>query len=291
MPPIGYDIDDNVIEVGTRGDPIYMDPFRSEKEIPTTDLEYQLSLLGVTAVERANFLAESRPSEVVLRCSKNIMNSVQRVAQFSDMRLTPVDVVCAKYAAIWSSLLLSDLARPTDIRHNLLWLMELFATEFPSDIHLIEQYVAPLLHGRPEYEHILESLHVMRAVDEIPKQVKRRSLQRREIKYRIGQVFRHRRYDYQAIITGWDTECGAGEHWMRRMGIDRLQGGRHQSFYHVLVEDKSVRYVAEENIEPMDPELSELPSSLVAVAGKHFKRWDGESRTFVSNIRDEYPED
>ncbi|GKZ61315.1 hypothetical protein AnigIFM49718_008025 [Aspergillus niger] len=56
-------------------------------------------------------------------------------------------------------------------------------------------------------------------------------------------------------------------------------------------EDKSVRYVAEENIEPMDPELSELPSSLVAVAGKHFKRWDEETRTFVSNIRDEYPED
>lgn len=41
----------------------------------------------------------------------------------------------------------------------------------------------------------------------------------------------------------------------------------------------------------MDPELSELPSSLVAVAGKHFKRWDEETRTFVSNIRDEYPED
>ncbi|GKZ88864.1 hypothetical protein AnigIFM59636_009998 [Aspergillus niger] len=250
MPPIGYDIDDNVIEDGTRGSPIYMDPFRSEKETPITDLEYQLNFLGVTAVERANFLAESHPSEVVLRCSKNILNSVQRMTRFPDMRLSPVEVVCAKYAAIWSSLLLSDLARPTDIRHNLLWLMELFASEFPSDIHLIEQYVAPLLHGTPEYEHILESLHVMRAADEIPKQVKRRSSQRRQVKYCVGQVFRHRR-----------------------------------------VEDKSVRYVAEENIEPMDPELSELSSSLVAVAGKHFKRWDEETRTFVSNIRDEYPED
>ncbi|RDK36448.1 hypothetical protein M752DRAFT_287786 [Aspergillus phoenicis ATCC 13157] len=234
MPPIGYDIDDNVIEDGTRGSPIYMDPFRSEKETPITDLEYQLNFLGVTAVERANFLAESHPSEVVLRCSKNILNSVQRMTRFPDMRLSPVEVVCAKYAAIWSSLLLSDLARPTDIRHNLLWLMELFASEFPSDIHLIEQYVAPLLHGTPEYEHILESLHVMRAADEIPKQVKRRSSQRRQVKYCVGQVFRHRRYDYRAIITGWDTECGAGEQWMRRMGIDRLQGGRHQSFYHVL---------------------------------------------------------
>ena len=137
-------------------------------------------------------------------------------------------------AAHASHLSVAFSARPTDIRHNLLWLMELFASEFPSDIHLIEQYVAPLLHGTPEYEHILESLHVMRAADEIPKQVKRRSSQRRQVKYCVGQVFRHRRYDYRAIITGWDTECGAGEQWMRRMGIDRLQGGRHQSFYHVL---------------------------------------------------------
>ncbi|PYI10508.1 YccV-like-domain-containing protein [Aspergillus sclerotiicarbonarius CBS 121057] len=234
MPPIGHDVDGNAIEVGTQGSPIYMDPFRSERETPVENLEYQLNFLGATALEQATFLGESRLSEIVLRCSKNILNSVQHTAQFPNPCLAPVDVVGAKYAAIWSSMLLSDLARPTEIRHNLLWLMELFATEFPSDIHLIEQYVAPLLHGMPEYENILESLHVMRAVDEIPKQVKRRFSQRTKIKYHVGQVFRHRRYDYQAIITGWDTECGAGEQWMRRMGIDRLQGGRHQSFYHVL---------------------------------------------------------
>ena len=57
------------------------------------------------------------------------------------------------------------------------------------------------------------------------------------------------------------------------------------------VEDKSVRYVAEENIEPIAPSVAELPESLMAIAGKHFKRWDEESRMFVSNIRDEYPED
>ncbi|OOF98470.1 hypothetical protein ASPCADRAFT_42558 [Aspergillus carbonarius ITEM 5010] len=290
-PPIGHDVDGNVIEFGTQGSPIYMDPFRSERETPVADLEYQLKLLGATAVEQATFLGESRPSEIVLRCSKNILNSVQHMAQFPDVRLPPEDVVGAKYAAIWSSMLFADLARPMEIRHNLLWLMELFATEFPSDIHLVEKYVAPLLHGTPEYEHILESLHVMRAVDEIPKEVKWRFSQRTKVKYRVGQVFTHRRYNYQAIITGWDTECGAGEQWMRRMGIDHLQGGRHQSFYHVLVEDKSVRYVAEENIEAINPEFSELPPALVAVAGKHFKRWDEDTRTFVSNIKDEYPED
>ncbi|OAX80374.1 hypothetical protein ACJ72_05294 [Emergomyces africanus] len=57
------------------------------------------------------------------------------------------------------------------------------------------------------------------------------------------------------------------------------------------VSDKGVRYVAEENIEPISPEISQLPPAFVKMAGKHFKRWDPEARIFVSNIRDEYPDD
>ncbi len=49
-----------------------------------------------------------------------------------------------------------------------------------------------------------------------------------------------------------------------------------------------MRYVAEENIEITEPEI---PSSLMATAGKYFKRWDAVNRVFVSNITDEYPED
>jgi len=54
------------------------------------------------------------------------------------------------------------------------------------------------------------------------------------------------------------------------------------------VEDTSVRYVAEENIEVIEPEL---PISLMSLAGQFFKRWDQNKRVFVSNIRDEYPDD
>ena len=54
------------------------------------------------------------------------------------------------------------------------------------------------------------------------------------------------------------------------------------------VEDKSVRYVAEENIDIIKPDM---PWSLLKLAGRHFKRWDGESHSFISNIKDEYPDD
>ncbi|PYH41160.1 YccV-like-domain-containing protein [Aspergillus saccharolyticus JOP 1030-1] len=290
-PPVGFDIDDQEVEAGTRGPPIYMDPFRSDEETPVADLQHQLNFLGASAAEEAMFLGDSEISEIVLRCSKNILNSLQRGSNSRHARSASVDLVSAKYAALWSYILLSDPARPIELRQNLPWLMELLAMEFPADINMVEQFITPLFDGTAEYNHILESLHVMRAVDSIPREIKRRSPQDDRVKYRIGQVCRHRRYAYSAIITGWDVECGAGEQWMRRMEVDRLQDGRHQSFYRVLVDDRSVRYVAEENIEPIITELMDLPHTLVAIAGRYFKRWDSNRRVFVSNIKDEYPDD
>lgn len=53
-------------------------------------------------------------------------------------------------------------------------------------------------------------------------------------------------------------------------------------------DDRSQRYVAEENIEVS----GEMPGeSLMALAGRYFKRWDDEAKGFVSNVRDEYPDD
>ncbi len=54
------------------------------------------------------------------------------------------------------------------------------------------------------------------------------------------------------------------------------------------MEDTSIRYVAEENVEIIEPEA---PISLMSLAGRFFKRWDRENRVFVSNIKDEYPDD
>lgn len=38
--------------------------------------------------------------------------------------------------------------------------------------------------------------------------------------------------------------------------------------------------------------LEEEPSAqLLKLAGRYFKRWDSKNKTFVSNIKDEYPDD
>lgn len=50
-----------------------------------------------------------------------------------------------------------------------------------------------------------------------------------------------------------------------------------------------MRYVAEENI--AITKLEQVGPDLMDLAGRAFKRWDRSSGTFVSNIRDEYPDD
>ena len=54
------------------------------------------------------------------------------------------------------------------------------------------------------------------------------------------------------------------------------------------VEDTSIRYVAEENVDIIEPEI---PASLMGLAGRYFKRWNKETHRFVSNVKDEYPDD
>ncbi|EEH40074.2 F-box domain-containing protein [Paracoccidioides lutzii Pb01] len=303
-PAEGYDMDGaRLDDVSQPGDPMYMDPFRSIEETGVTELQQQLNFLGALSSSRSSFLREALVQEIVLRCGKNILNSVFQIARVRDACVDPVHV---KYAALWSSILFAGYANQGGelpgifprqegvnfvLRRHLQSLMDSIASDFQSDVFLIEQYLVPLFQHLPEYGPLRESVRVLRAGDDIPKQVRRRTSEHKNVKYKIGQVFRHRRYDYVAVITGWDAECGAGEQWMQQMGIDRLRAGKHQSFYHVLVSDKSVRYVAEENIEPIAPEISQLPPSFLKLGGKHFKRWDAQSRVFVSNIRDEYPDD
>lgn len=50
-----------------------------------------------------------------------------------------------------------------------------------------------------------------------------------------------------------------------------------------------MRHVAEENIAIR--QVEQVEQDLMDLAGRYFKCWDRFSGTFVSNIRDEYPDD
>lgn len=231
LPAVGFNMDGTEITDDIPGSPMYMDPWRSDIEVPVTDLQRQLNMYGAQTVSQSQFLGKTSMSDIVWRCGKNILNSLQDVPDDPNV----LDSESARYAGLWSLMLTTPQSRFNEVRRRLPWFMELFFKEFPWDISLVEQYVVSRLRDSIEVGHVSEGLRVMRTVDEMAKPIHPRGLEHRKVKYRVGQVFIHRRYDYQAIITGWDAECDAGEEWMRRMGIDQLQAGRKQSFYHALL--------------------------------------------------------
>ncbi|KAL8949797.1 MAG: hypothetical protein Q9222_004125 [Ikaeria aurantiellina] len=294
MPMDGQGLDGRRLEGESEPQVMYMDPFRSDQEVSKSDLGAQLRAMGVPPGDHELLLGTCTVADMVRRTARNIIGSIQSTPHLHDPGIAAAfhrpEPDSALYSALWALLTLpEDNAALVQRARYLPYILDHLEKQFLVDVQLVEKLVLPLFEGSQHWDQLSEAVRVMRASDTMPKQVKpRTSNTRNSVHYTVGQVFRHKRYSYQGVVTGWDVECAAGETWMSQMGVDRLSRGRHQSFYHVLVEDKSVRYVAEENI---DKSPESVGSSLMALAGRHFKRWDSTSRMFISNIKDEYPND
>jgi F-box protein 21 len=106
------------------------------------------------------------------------------------------------------------------------------------DASLIEKYVCPLFDPTTRDDwNLFGILRVVRAADQTSKQVRLRKAENEDrelVKYKVGQVIRHRRYNYVAVIVGWDVECGMDNEWITQNRVDSLARGRHQGFYHAL---------------------------------------------------------
>ena len=250
----GHDLTGNLLTDSTEVESMYMDPHRSDVETSIDNLHGQLRVLGAPQSSYQSFLDAASSADIIIRTSRNIMNSVQIAHQGATQyqlqqrpgHSTPIftfpDVENAFYGALWASLLLGmpangdeRLVTTVSTQQFLPYLIQHLETYFPTDISLIEEYILPLVENFGETGQLRETLRVMRAADSTPKQVKRRTNQAsRAVRYKIGQVFRHIRYGYQAVITGWDIECGQSEQWMEQMRVHELSRGKNQSFYHVL---------------------------------------------------------
>ena len=235
-------------------EPMYLDPYRSDVEVPASHLRSILSSWGIQDSMFSRFISDSPNVDIVLRTSRNILATVHEFReQGGDMDNTGhptirlyanpfADLDNAFYSAVWANFILTSpnaRAGGNHQREFIPLILERFERQFPMDASLIEQYVCPMLdHGPTNIEPwgLHEALRVVRAVDQSPKQLKPRntSAARDRVKFKVGQVFRHRRYNYSAVITGWDIECGMNSDWIAHNNVDALSRGRHQSFYHAL---------------------------------------------------------
>jgi F-box protein 21 len=203
--------------------------------------------MGVPSIEHDHFLSDTTTREMVLRTARNIMNSVQTIRQTeagmrgiqaSWLNSSP-DMDNAFYATIWAMLILGSNNDPPSgstvrRRQYLPYLLEHFQTHFPWDVTLLEHYVVPMFRDQPEGQRLQQFVRSMHQVDAMRKPILSRSEQSVNVKFKIGQLFQHKRYSYEGVVTGWDVSCDAGEEWIQNMGVDRLSSGRNQAFYHVL---------------------------------------------------------
>ena len=96
-----------------------------------------------------------------------------------------------------------------------------------------------------------------------------------QVKFRVGQVIKHKKWGYRGVVVGWDEFTQAPESWIKQMhGPDRPEW-RKQPNYSVLVDTRDrqgaqITYVVQENMEVVKnvkvfhPQLDE-----------HFESYDG----------------
>ena len=226
-PPAGLDLAGRAIDDSTQAKPMYIDPFRSDGELLVEDLQGQLSAMAIAPSKYATLLGPASTVEIVQRTARNIINSVHHNDRNDNLKPEMDD---AFYAALWASLLLPEVVAYTQQSQCLSHFVKYLEKEFFMDIGMVEAKILPrlLIHGH--YESILGTLRVIRAGDSMGRERRTRD-SAQEVKYHVGQVFIHRRYNYVGIIVGWDLE---GEDWNSRGDFAEMARGRYQRFYRVL---------------------------------------------------------
>lgn len=241
-PPQGLDLDGRPLDDNSAADPMYLDPWNSSSETPVTELIDRLNRMNADPQEHQALLAVSSTTNIVQRTARNIMNSIQELDAAYGYRAgnasaTFPSIEGAFYGVVWALVMLPEesygqarVQRNRYIAH----LLEHIQHTYSHDVFLIENYVLSRFSDRDDGTQICSAIQDMRRKDAEPIQPKHRPQATSDaVQYKIGQVFRHKRYHYQAMIVGWDVECEAGELWIIQMGVQALPRGRHQAFYHV----------------------------------------------------------
>jgi F-box protein 21 len=269
---------------------MFMDPSRGFEEVAISDLVGQLLKMGIPAPQAEFHLEPLITSEAVHRCAAAISDALAALPDREGDWLghplpTALQPDLAVYASLWAIMLTrNDAMSLPRLGHYL-------QKNYPMDIALLESNWP----NTTDYQQSLQFrdlCHVIRTTDLTPKNVSRRVKGEGSIIYKIGQVFRHKRYGFLGIISGWDrVSHDPAEHITQPTSMRCPMLVKQRTFYHVIVSDRSTRYIAEHNIEPVWPESIRELETLISSSGRFFKRWNNTTKMFVSNIRDEYPDD
>lgn len=224
--PPGKDLDGRDVEnpEGERAR-MCLDPYGSDDEVTISDLRLRLVEFGWMHGTEA-FLTPSSIPAIVQRTAQNIRAARATILSLagdeslgSEMKRLrsghpDLNMGAAEYAAAWAELLM----KPTSSFHwdsNLVSLLKMFALHWSEDAWIVEKYLVPLYdrfvasqpnpRRRTGWHNPHEILRMVENIDSRMPEVSRRYTAdiRSRVRYKIGQVFRHRRYRYIGVINGW----------------------------------------------------------------------------------------
>ncbi|KAI1804661.1 hypothetical protein F4811DRAFT_519338 [Daldinia bambusicola] len=324
----GMTLDDRPLdEPSQRQEHMFLDPYTLEDEVPLDRIIEFLSRLGIHT-GHGNLLNPTSTDLIVMRTAQNIRASFTsfRTNERPLAQIIPMielnrgdwarNLQPALYSMIWASIMMVPVLPDSDeIRWD--WqqdvrdLLSAFYEHFPEDAWLVEKYVCPMYdtfaapsRRRNNWElpskSVMDQIRRMRRADASVQPARRRSDLAKgvKVKYHVGQVFKHKRYEYHGLILGWTVEGSSTWSDDPLSPTQRPWSTYNQPYYRCMsgTDGSDQHLIAEENIELLDlrgrPEL--LPpeiKDLMPMAGKFFKRWDSERGVFISNQKEVYPED
>lgn len=307
---------------------LYMDPFRGIEPVPMEWFNANTRFVDASATpaQAASYMTPASHRDLLIRSAHNILNSQARDTSSGDAHR--ISSESATYAAFFALTLFPN--HPVTLRTYLSELTKHFLHHFEHDLHVFRTYIVPLtssLADHVAYRDLCAQLEANDNEAPVPKlrtqststslsaadpdlNLRSTDLANATVTYRVGQLFRHRVRHYLALIYGWDPTCRMTQQWITLNQVDRLPRGRRQPFYHVLViDDRSTRYVAEENVELLGPvdqggngemvSMDEVEKWPIEI-GRWMKRFlvarrdargNGLGWAFESNVKEEYPED
>lgn len=203
---------------------MYLDPYGFDDEIPASGLHTLLAHFGWQASAEA-LLAPVSTQAIVLRTAQNVKATFGRVLELQDQahsdlcRLmrgdSSLNLDAALYSSMWALLILKP-PNTFEWEDRLVSFLRRFSSAWPEDSWLVEKYLLPLyenfasfgngLAGHPYRDAHDPWLYWRRAREHdthLPQPSRRGLEPGQSVPFRVGQVFRHRRYGWIGVITGW----------------------------------------------------------------------------------------
>jgi heat shock protein HspQ len=108
-------------------------------------------------------------------------------------------------------------------------------------------------------------------------------LDTREARFAIGDVVRHRLFDFRGVIFDVDPEFANTDEWYEAIP-EALRPNKDQPFYHLLAENSETAYIAYVSQQNLEPDDSDEPIEHPAIADM-FEQRDGSRYRLRGQLR------